>query len=181
MKLLYHNITNFSSSAPSIPGKGDQFGYDQTSQGTLRKQVVPKKGYKGRDGDTVGPGAYNTAKNISHQAKGGSNFGRSTSTRDDGREAEKAHLGPGTYDITGDNNVLRHRQPMESGNFKSNTKRPDPATKGHGSGPGPGAYVPPSSFKVYNIFIWFGCVCFVFCTSAYACLYKYNLRSQWIL
>ena len=135
------------NSAPSIPGKDDQFGYDETSDGRLRKQLAPKKGFKGRDGDTVGPGEYDTRRDIGRYAKGGADFGRSTSIRDDSKAADAAHLGPGCYDVTADK--VPRRAPTPSGSFKSSTARSDPAGEAaHVYSPGPGAYAVRSSFKV---------------------------------
>ena len=147
-KTVKRHTFKLAGTAPSIPGKFDQYGYDETPQGTLRKQVAPSKGHKGRDGDTVGPGEYETTKPIAATARGGADFSRSTTTRNDSKAEESAHLGPGYYDISGESNKRYKRPPNQSGAFKSTTQRHDPsASLATVNSPGPGAYVPPSCFK----------------------------------
>ena len=93
-------------SAPSIPGRFDQFGYDETSDGHLRRQVAPNRGHLGRDGDTVGPGEYELQQAITKAVRGGADFSRSASTRPENRHpGDAAHIGPGYYDVTGEGNA----------------------------------------------------------------------------
>eukprot|EP00750_Incisomonas_marina_P031211 INCI7775.1.p1 GENE.INCI7775.1~~INCI7775.1.p1 ORF type:complete len:399 (+),score=35.81 INCI7775.1:220-1416(+) len=138
-----------AGTAPSIPGRFDQHGYDETPDGRLRKQVSPHRGHKGRDGDTVGPGEYRVSKPIGSSARGGADFARSTSTRPQNvTMGDAAHIGPGYYDLSGEGNARYKRPPAPSGAFKSKTQRSDPGASLSGvSSPGPGAYIPPSAFK----------------------------------
>lgn len=89
------------STAPSIPGPHDRFGYTESANGSLRKQADPRKTLTGIGADSPGPGAYKPSGGIGargKKARGGSNFGKSRISRLTGVPKEALGIpGPGYY------------------------------------------------------------------------------------
>ena len=88
------------TSAPSIPTRGQSYGYEEGKFGELVMQKAPKGGHSGRPGDVVGPGAYqNLGSKTSTRIA--TDWARSGSQRTDfTKNGTKGQIpGPGAYNV----------------------------------------------------------------------------------
>jgi len=144
------------STAPSIPGPHDHFGYTESSSGNLRKQADPRTVTSGIGRDSPGPADYTPKGGIGSRKKGrgGSLFGKSRIARLVGIPKETLGIpGPGYYAKDSNNkedkDIYDDEQRKGSSNFASSVTRF--TEKAQSDEPGPGTYYdsdePASSFK----------------------------------
>lgn len=137
------------TSAPSIPTRGQSYGYEEGKFGELIMQKPPKGGHSGRPGDVVGPGAYQKVGG-KRQSKIATDWARSGSQRTDFTKGGTGGQipGPGAYDISGnkeDANVFAGEfEPRGTSSFVSRSVRNKAGKKA--KAPGPGDYRPPDQF-----------------------------------
>jgi len=131
-------------SAPSIPGRSDQYGYEENERGGLVKQPPPVEGHSGTKGNTVGPGMYRVERVPPRsRTRGAVSFGLSRTLRSTAAKAETIP-GPGAYENSG---RLRAGQPERgSAAFKSKSKRSNLEIGSGGSSVGPGNYTLGGAF-----------------------------------
>ena len=141
------------TSAPSIPTRGQSYGYEEGKFGELIMQKGPKDGYSGRPGDVVGPGAYKASDKLK-KTKLPTDWARSRSQRTDftKRGAGLDIPGPGAYggptssEANGFN--INEFEPKGTSSFISKSKRGGAnKTKKAAKAPGPGQYRPRDHFK----------------------------------
>ncbi|GIL58564.1 hypothetical protein Vafri_13506 [Volvox africanus] len=98
-------LLNRRPTAPSVPGRGESYGYEEEPDGTLVLQSAPEKAYAGVGRDTVGPGAY--------ELGGGGPFTRPTGTMWSNSKSGRVYQygpttpGVGTYNLA-DSGPRRH-------------------------------------------------------------------------
>lgn len=138
------------ATAPSIPGHGQSYGYEEGLSGALVQQGPPHKGFTGRGPDMTGPGDYEPSTALTKRNAVACDFGRSASHRNDVVAKDAAQRpGPGSYrpEDVGKGDALHggiaHQRQLSS--FASSTKRSNPSMSA-GLAPGPGSYKVVSSF-----------------------------------
>jgi hypothetical protein len=137
------------TSAPSIPTKGQTYGYEEGKFGELVMQKGPQDGYSGKAGDVAGPGAYNASNKLT-KTQLPADWARSRSKRTDfTKNGTGGQIpGPGAYSGpvgAGDYGNAGEFEPKGTSSFVSSSTRSKP-TK-HAKAPGPGAYVPKDQFR----------------------------------
>jgi len=135
------------ATAPSIPGHGQSYGYDEGPEGQLVMQPNPKPGHTGKGRDHAGPGEYDPSTKIVKPSAPAPDFGRRKERWTPGKGSSTATgPGPGTYslDLVKSEEKALAEKAQGTANFLSRTERT-------GGGPkiklmGPELYAPPSSF-----------------------------------
>jgi hypothetical protein len=145
------------ATAPSIPARGQSYGYKEGSYGELVQQPVPYDGYTGAGSDKPGPGHYNATDIVTrHGIKGSSIEMSRIPGRGEVPNIVRGNMGPaasnpgpGSYDVdrAATSHVLRGgvMAKKQTSAFSSTTNRAPLSTNMYG--PGPGAYKPSSTFK----------------------------------
>jgi hypothetical protein len=140
------------ATAPSIPARGQSYGYKEGTYGELVQQPVPYNGYTGTGSDKPGPGHYNASDVVVRKGLKGCSVdmsrvpGRNEVAT---REPRGTSPGPGSYDVdrAATSHLLRGgaMAKKQSSSFSSTTTRTPLSANMYG--PGPGAYKPASTFK----------------------------------
>ncbi|EFJ42837.1 hypothetical protein VOLCADRAFT_107081 [Volvox carteri f. nagariensis] len=91
--------------APSVPGRGESYGYEEEPDGTLTLQSSPEKPYSGVGQDKVGPGAYELGGTGPFPRPSGTSWSNSKSGRL--YQYGPATPGVGTYNLA-DGGSRRH-------------------------------------------------------------------------
>jgi hypothetical protein len=166
----YLEITNISTSSfvPSIPNKGQSFGYDYDIDGKLQLQSAQTPGYTGVRTDSVGPGDYDPAVTTRHLAA--SHFSKAPDRRLDAIQTTgKGIPGPGYYntptefDLQGNDKFnphlgtdivlqLKAARKRQSHMFESSTTRKvfNEVLSTKVDQPGPGIYRVPSCIQAQS-------------------------------
>ena len=136
------------TSAPSIPTRGQSYGYEEGKFGELVMQKAPKGGHSGRPGDIVGPGAYQNL-NAKKSSKIATDWARSGSQRTDfTKSGTRGQIpGPGAYNLSvkEENEFFSGEfEPRGTSSFLSRSVRNKNMKKARA--PGPGDYKPPDQF-----------------------------------
>ncbi|GLC37083.1 hypothetical protein PLESTB_001393400 [Pleodorina starrii] len=136
--------------APSVPGRGESWGYEEEPDGTLVLQSTPEKPYSGIGRDTVGPGAYELAGSGPFARPSGTAWSNSKSGRV--YQYGPATPGVGAYNLA-DSGPRRHGAGLlvsiggvevvfggTTGTSSFVSKAPRPLQKLPEPSPGPGDY-----------------------------------------
>ncbi|GMH62633.1 hypothetical protein TL16_g03520 [Triparma laevis f. inornata] len=149
-----------TATAPSIPGRGQCYGYEEGDNGELVMQRPVHQGYKGVSGDTVGPMDYKPKLSQTHKTTNVINFGKGTSRPDisnkltsmkGGNKGLGAGPGPGSYNLEGKTNTSAAKPAVgrkRNAVFESKVQRLKEKRSNEVLGPSPTSYNIPSTLKI---------------------------------
>ena len=105
-----------TATAPSIPGAGQCFGYEEGVNGELIMQRPVQQGYKGDKDDRVGPMDYKPKLTQTHKSTNVIDFGKGTSRPDISTKVANLKKGdtlpgPGSYNLEGKTNTSAAKPP----------------------------------------------------------------------
>ncbi|KAG2431417.1 hypothetical protein HXX76_009432 [Chlamydomonas incerta] len=140
------------STAPSVPGRGESYGYEEAQDGTLVLQPAPLQ-HTGVGRDIAGPGTYELAGPGPFSRPSGTSWAASKSGRS--TKFGSAAPGPGTYNLVESGPRRRGAGLLvtiggvevvfggTTGTSSFVSKAPRPLQQAAEASPGPGEYHPP--------------------------------------